>query len=65
MYVFQQAGIITATILQFLIFPLSERPVMKSDQQTRVPITPGAMETLRLPADVHLSPDGQRIASHM
>ena len=35
---------------------------MKSDQQTRVPVTPGAMETLRLPADVHLSPDGQHIA---
>ena len=35
---------------------------MKSDQQTRVPVTPGAMETLRVPADVHLSPDGQRIA---
>jgi WD40 repeat protein len=62
MHVFQEAGIITATTLLFLIFPLSERPVMKSDQQTRVPVTPGAMETLRVPADVHLSPDGQRIA---
>jgi dipeptidyl aminopeptidase/acylaminoacyl peptidase len=35
---------------------------MSSDQQTRVPVTPGAMETLRLPADVHISPDGQRVA---
>jgi hypothetical protein len=35
---------------------------MKSDQKIRVPVTPGTMETPRLPADVHLSPDGQRIA---
>jgi dipeptidyl aminopeptidase/acylaminoacyl peptidase len=35
---------------------------MTSDQNARVPVTPGAMETLRLPADVHLSPDGQRVA---
>ena len=33
---------------------------MQSDQYTRVPVTPGAMETLRLPADVNLSPGGQR-----
>jgi hypothetical protein len=36
---------------------------MKSDQQTPVPVIPGAMETLRLPADVHLSPDRQRTRS--
>jgi dipeptidyl aminopeptidase/acylaminoacyl peptidase len=35
---------------------------MTSDQKTRVPVTPGAMETLRLPADVQISPDGQRVA---
>jgi dipeptidyl aminopeptidase/acylaminoacyl peptidase len=35
---------------------------MNSDQPTRVPVTPGAMETLRLPTDVNLSPDGQRAA---
>ncbi|HEX9134644.1 MAG TPA: hypothetical protein VF844_20325, partial [Ktedonobacteraceae bacterium] len=34
---------------------------MTSNQKTRVPVTPGAMETLRLPADVHISPDGQRV----
>ena len=35
---------------------------MKSDQQTRVPVTPGMMETLRLPTDAQLSPDGQQVA---
>ena len=35
---------------------------MKSDQQIRVPVTPGAMETLRLPTDAQLSPDGQQVA---
>ena len=35
---------------------------MKSDQQTRVPVTPGMMETLRLPTDAQLSPDGQHVA---
>src|SRR6266516_8063829 len=54
--------IIAAIILLFCTFPPSERPVMNSNQNTRVPVTPGAMETLRLPADVHLSPDGQHVA---
>src|SRR6266516_1832477 len=40
----------------------NERQIMNSDQHTRVPVTPGAMETLRLPTDVNLSPDGQRAA---
>jgi len=35
---------------------------MKNDQQTRVPVTPGMMETLRLPTDAQLSPDGQHVA---
>ncbi len=35
---------------------------MKSDQQTRVPVTPGMMETLRLPTDAQISPDGQHVA---
>jgi hypothetical protein len=35
---------------------------MNSDKITRVPVTPGTMETLRLPADVNLSPDGKRVA---
>src|SRR5947199_6523351 len=62
MHVFQQAGIITATNLLFLTYPPSERPVMQSDQNTRVPVTPGMMETLRLPTDAQLSPDGQQVA---
>ena len=32
---------------------------MKNDQQIRVPVTPGMMETLRIPNDAQLSPDGQ------
>ena len=35
---------------------------MKNDQQTRVPVTPGMMETLRIPADAQISPDGQHVA---
>jgi len=35
---------------------------MKSDQSTRIPVTPGMMETLRLPTDAQLSPDGQQVA---
>ncbi len=35
---------------------------MKSIQNTRVPVTPGMMETLRLPTDAQLSPDGQQVA---
>ena len=35
---------------------------MKSDQSTRVPVTPGLMETLRIPTDAQLSPDGQYVA---
>jgi len=35
---------------------------MQSDQYTRVSVTPGTMETLRLLADVNLSPDGQQVA---
>jgi len=34
---------------------------MQSDQYTHVPVTPGMMETLRLPTDAQLSPDGQRV----
>jgi dipeptidyl aminopeptidase/acylaminoacyl peptidase len=34
---------------------------MNSNQDTRVPITPGTMETLRLPTDANLSPDGQQV----
>ncbi len=34
---------------------------MNSNQNTRVPITPGMMETLRLPTDAQLSPDGQHV----
>ncbi len=35
---------------------------MNSDQKSRIPVTPGAMESLRLPAEVNLSPDGQHAA---
>ncbi|HXZ05091.1 MAG TPA: hypothetical protein VEH81_09670, partial [Ktedonobacteraceae bacterium] len=35
---------------------------MNSNQHTRVPVTPGMMETLRLPAEAQLSPDGQQVA---
>src|SRR5206468_7718716 len=35
---------------------------MNTNQNTRVPVTPGMMETLRLPADAQLSPDGQQVA---
>jgi len=35
---------------------------MKKDQQTRVPVTPGTMEALRIPTDAQISPDGQLIA---
>jgi dipeptidyl aminopeptidase/acylaminoacyl peptidase len=35
---------------------------MNSNQNTHVPVTPGIMETLRLPADAQLSPDGQQVA---
>jgi dipeptidyl aminopeptidase/acylaminoacyl peptidase len=35
---------------------------MDSNQNTRVPITPGMMETLRLPTDAQLSPDGRHVA---
>ena len=35
---------------------------MNSNQHTRVPVTPGMMDTLRLPTDVSLSPDGQHVA---
>jgi dipeptidyl aminopeptidase/acylaminoacyl peptidase len=35
---------------------------MKNEQNSRVPATPGTMETLRHPADANLSSDGQRVA---
>lgn len=35
---------------------------MNSNQNTRVPVTPGMMETLRSPTDAQLSPDGQQVA---
>jgi dipeptidyl aminopeptidase/acylaminoacyl peptidase len=35
---------------------------MYNDQHERLRVTPGAMENLRLPTNVHLSPDGQRVA---
>ncbi len=35
---------------------------MNSNQNKRVPVTPGMMETLRLPTDAQLSPDGQHVA---
>ncbi len=35
---------------------------MNSNQNIRVPVTPGMMETLRLPTDAQLSPDGQHVA---
>lgn len=35
---------------------------MKIDQNKRIPVTPGAMVTVRLPEDVNLSLDGQRVA---
>jgi len=35
---------------------------MNPKQNTRIPVTPGMMETLRLPADAQLSPDGRQVA---
>jgi hypothetical protein len=35
---------------------------MNSKQITRIPVIPGTMETLRLPADAQLSPDGRQVA---
>jgi len=34
---------------------------MNSNQHRRVPVTPGTMETLRIPSDAQLSPDGQQV----
>jgi dipeptidyl aminopeptidase/acylaminoacyl peptidase len=34
---------------------------MNFNQNRRIPFTPGAMETLRLPTDTQLSPDGQQV----
>lgn len=36
--------------------------VSRTDHSARVPVMPGAMESLRLPGDVNISPDGQRVA---
>src|SRR5579884_1608474 len=36
--------------------------VSQTDYPARVPVTPQAMESLRRPGDVNISPDGQRVA---
>src|SRR5215831_12364627 len=54
-------SIISGKIILFCTFPLSERPIMNSNQHTRIPVTPGMMETLRIPTDAQLSPNGQQV----